>query len=477
MIGNQEPRLKVVPDGDEHPRWPQVLALLAELGIVLDPWQLMVLWTSLLRRGAFWAAFAVACCVPRQNGKDEILLARALIGPTILDERFVIHSAHLADTAKEGFHRLVDVIDTHEAWKARNVKAIRYTNGFEQVVFRNGNRIRFRTRSGTRGGGRGLSGSPVFFNEPMFLPEVAMGSILPVLSAQPDPQVWYTGSAVDQAIHADGVVFARVRERALAGDDDRLAYFEWSLDKDSPEDVTLEDAADPKNHAATNPAYGVRITPDYVVAELGELDLRTAAVERLGVGDWPNPGLQTVIDLNLWRSLKDAESQTTGPVAFTFDTRPDRGKSVIAAVGRRDDGQLHVEIVDQREGVAWLVPELARLDLEHMPLGIVCDGQGPAASLVPELKMRNVDVTVLTAPQYAEACGMLYDEIAESRLRHLGSEDLESAIRGAAQRPLGDRWAWSRRNSKSDISPLVACTIGVWLVVTEERNAPLFAFG
>jgi hypothetical protein len=48
----------------------------------------------------------------------------------------------------------------------------------------------------------------VIFDEAMFLPEVSMGSILPVISAQPDPQVWYMGSAVDQTIHEDGVSFA-----------------------------------------------------------------------------------------------------------------------------------------------------------------------------------------------------------------------------------------------------------------------------
>jgi hypothetical protein len=57
----------------------------------------------------------------------------------------------------------------------------------------------------------------VIFDEAMFLPEVSMGSILPVISAQPDPQVWYMGSAVDQTIHEDGVSFARVRGACVGG--------------------------------------------------------------------------------------------------------------------------------------------------------------------------------------------------------------------------------------------------------------------
>jgi hypothetical protein len=35
-------------------------------------------------------------------------------------------------------------------------------------------------------------------------------------------------------------------------------------------------------------------------------------------------------------------------------------------------------------------------------------------------------------------------------------------VKGAAKRPLGDAWAWSRKSSGVDISPLVAITLAVW---------------
>ena len=37
-----------------------------------------------------------------------------------------------------------------------------------------------------------------------------------------------------------GVVWTRVRERGIAGDDPALAYFEWSLDFEHPDDVPDE---------------------------------------------------------------------------------------------------------------------------------------------------------------------------------------------------------------------------------------------
>jgi hypothetical protein len=465
----------VIPDGIEHPRWSEVVQFIAALGITLDPWQMRVLWASLLRGPQFWAAFVVAVCAPRQNGKNAILEVRELIGPCILGEQLVIHSAHRADTSMEGFRRLDDLIDAN-SWLSRDVRHIRRQNGHEQITFKSGNRIRFRTRQG--GGGRGFSGSPVVFDESMYLSDVAMGSMLPVISAQPDPQVWHMGSAVDQMIHEEGVVFARVRERALEGSDDRLAYFEWSLDADLPDNVTMEQASDPEQWAQTNPALGVRITTDYVRSEQRELDARTFAVERLGVGDWPKTeGGSSVFDLVLWDKLIDPHSKAVNPVVFAFDVKPDRSKSTIAVVCRRPDGFIHMEVLPQLEGTGLVVAELVRLEREHTPLGIVCDGVGPASSLIPELMQQSVDVTVLTTPEVGKACGMFYDAVQQEQVRHLGSNELLSAIKGAAQRPLGDAWAWSRRNSSTDISPLVACTLGMWKVVTEEQRAPMFAFG
>ena len=472
VTGAQSPRIEIIPDGDEHPLWDEITGFVTAAGITLDPWQLRILWASLLRRGQIWAAFTVACCVPRQNGKNGILEARELVGARILGEKLQIHSAHLADTSMEGFRRLDYLLEANE-WLSKDVTNIRRQNGHEQITFRGGNRIRFRTR--TKGGGRGFSGAPVYFDEAMYLPEISYGAMLPVISAQPDPQVWQTGSAVDQAVMDDGLVFTRAREQALTGGD-RIAWFEWSLDYSSPEDVPLAEMESLDAQASTNPALGVRITPEYVAAELRSLDPRTAAVERFGVGDWPRTdGVATVIDLDLWGRLADAHSRALDPVCFGFDVRPNRSRSVIVAVGRRQDDLLHLEVVDSREGVGWVVERLVELSQRHAPHALVCDGVGPASSLVPELRKRQIEVSSLDSAQMGQACGMFYDAVHEERVRHLGDTRFVTAIKGAATRALGDRWAWSRRNSTSDVSPLVAATIGVWAMVSQEVAQPFAA--
>lgn len=467
LVGAQTPRIRIVPDGEDHPRWSEVEHFIRQLGVEPDPWQLDILRVSLRRSPAdTWAAFTVAICAPRQNGKNGVLELRELVGAYLLGEKLVIHSAHLADTSKEAFRRLDDLIDANE-WLARDVKHVWRTNGHEAIEFRNGNRIRFRTR--TRGGGRGFSSSPVIFDEAMFIPEISMAAIMPVISAQPDPQIWYTGSAVDQAWHEDGVVFSRVRARALGGEIDRLAYWEWSLDHETPdelpEDLDLHVAA-----AATNPAYGIRISPDYVEAEARELgrNSRSLAVERFGVGDWPpvDGSAAQVIPLEKWDALADDPAapgaRLLDPVCIAFDVTPDRSSASIGVAGHRADGLVQLEIADRRPGVGWIPERLAELEERHSPIAILCDAAGPAGSLLPKCADLGLNVEPVSAPDHGKACGLMFDLVDARELRHLGGADLRNALRGATKRSLGDAWAWSRRNSTYDISPLVAVTLALW---------------
>lgn len=464
--GARRPRICVVPEGDEHPRWNEVLELLDRIRMSLDPWQMDVLHASLLRRGDMWAAFTVAVCAPRQNGKNEILQARELAGALVLGEELIIHSAHLADTCMEAFMRLDDLIDSSD-WLTGQIRHVRRTNGREHIQFVNGSRIRFRTR--TRGGGRGFSGSPVIFDEPMFFPVISQNAILPVMSAQPDPQAWYTGSAVDQREHEDGVVFARVRERALGGQDDRLAYFEWSLDVANPDDVPDLLARDLASWASTNPALGIRITPEYIKAEAEELTARGFAVERLGVGDWPDTnGLRkSPLDLDVWEELGDCDVEAVGERCLAFDVSPERRASIVS-VGITSDGHFLIDLIDHGDGTSWVPGRLRELYDEFDVVETVCDGYGPAGSIAKLATEAGLTVRTLDSDDHAKACEVLVDNLNGRTLRHLEQLDLTSAVRGAQTRPLVDRWAWSRRNSKVDISPLVAATLALWSAVDRE---------
>ena len=453
-----EPRVAHYPEASSS-AGREAIDLAAEAGLFLDGWQQMVLDRALGEADdGRWAAFEVGLNLPRQNGKNAILVARELAGLFLLEEDLIIHSAHEFATSGEAQLRIEGLIQNTPAFH-RRVKAYKHAHGEEGIYLRDGRRLLFRTR--TKGGGRGFSADCVVFDEAMILPEATIGALFPTLSARPNPQVWYTGSAVDQHVHQHGVVLTRLRERGHTGVDDSLAYFEWSVEGDDPSAVSDEVARDPDAWAAANPAIDVRITRDHVEKERRSMDPRTFAVERLGVGDWPDTSVDgsAVIDLVRWRSLVDPESRIDGRPVFAFDVTPDRSAASICAAGRRDDGLLHVEVIDCHPGTGWVAPRLAELRARHTPSAVVCDGASPAASLVDDVAGA---VELVGTPEYARACGVIFDAVEQDRLRHRGHPELEAAIRGAAKRPLTDAWAWSRKTSAVDISPLVAATLAVW---------------
>lgn len=431
-------------------------------GLVLDPWQEFVLERGLGERDdGRWASFEAAACVPRQNGKGGVIEALELAGLFVFDYRLVIYSAHLFDTAKESMRRLLELVESTPDFDRRVLRVSR-SHGEEGIELRGGQRIRFRTR--TKGGGRGLTGDLVVFDEAMFLPEATVGALLPTMAARPNPQAWYFGSAVDQLFMDDGVVFARLRERGLAGGDESLAYFEWSVDCDTPADLDAADLVDPRSWGLANPALGIRVSEEHVGNELRSMDRRTFAVERLGVGDWPRTdgGSASVIDPDAWAALTDQRSSVSDPVCFALDVTPDRSWSSIAVAGRRGDGLSHVEIVETGRGTGWVVERVMRMVGKHQTAAVVCDGSGPAGSLIGELERAGVPVVAVTAREHAQACGSFYDLVDQRAVRHLGQQALSAAVAGATKRTLGESWAWSRKNSTVDISPLVASTLALW---------------
>jgi hypothetical protein len=471
LRGVQLPRICSLPPAVSS-AGVEAVELAAMAGLILDPWQEYVLSNSLGERpDGKWAAFEVGLVVSRQNGKGSLLEARELAGLFLLGERFIVHSAHEFATSLEAFRRLKDLIEgTPEL--SKRVSRISQSHGEEGIELKSGQRIRFRTR--TKRGGRGFTADLIILDEAMKIPESAHSALLPTLSARPNPQVWYTGSAVDQQFEEHGVVLARVRERGIAGNDPSLAYFEWSADADI-NTLTPDAAMDPALWAEANPALGIRISQEHIANEFGSMmGGRGFWVERLGVGDWPSTDAagSTILDPVLWSGCIDSHSRPEDPVVFAFDITPDRARASIAVAGYRADGNPHVELVANRTGLRWLPDRLAELAKDHGVREFHCDAYGAAESLIPEIESRNLDVAALSSKETAQACGVFYDAVSESRLRHRGQPELTAAVIGASTRDIGGAWAWDRKSSAVDISPLMACTLALWALETTETRVP-----
>lgn len=469
LKGDQRPRLESLPLADSWSQGDDAVRLAKLAGLVLDDWQQHVLKHSLATRGARWAAFEVGLIVSRQNGKGSVIEALELAALFLFDEvQLILHSAHKFDTAADAFRRILGLIEGNPDF-AREVKKVVRSHGSESIELHNGKRLRFIARSA--GAGRGFAADLVILDEAFNISEDAMASMLPTMSTRPNPQIWYTSTAGMPT----SVQLGRVRERGLRGNDPSLAFFEWSVD---PENY---DPADPACWAQANPGLGIRITGEYVELERAALTAEDFARERLGVGVYPTDlaNAWLVVPRDMWLGLEDERSKPQDPVAFAVEVNQVasvqgaayRPVAAICAAGFRADGRIHVERVEHRAGVEWVVPRLVELQRAHKPCAVVADPSSHAGALIEDAGKHGVEVVKpFTVRDAAQACGQFLNLAADGGLAHLGQDDLNRSLAGAMKRDLADAWAWDRSSPVADISPLVAATLAVWGVAKFGRR-------
>lgn len=449
LAGQAPPRVRHAPSVRAN-AWEDVSDLIATLGVVLDDWQENVLQAAMGERAdGRWAASQVGVSTPRQNGKSQLIVARALAGALLLDEKMIIISAHQQDTAREVFGRMLDIIDGKPSL-AKRIRSVMKALNREYIAFDNGAQIRFKARSA--GGGRGFSADCLLLDEAQILSEAAWAAILPTLSARPNPQVWLLGTPPTPL--DDGAVFGRFRAAGLEGKDSRLAYLEWAADPG-------DDLDDPEVWAKANPAYGTRIGYEAISDERSTLSDDQFAMERLGM--WSGSSRQSVIDLDSWALVADESSFAADRLALAIDIAPDRSTASVAVAGMREDGRWHVELDENRRGTAWLAGWIESRCERADVRAVVVDAMSPAASLIDELAQRKIKVTTTSARDMSAACGNFFDGVMDARLAHIDQPQLTFALSQARKRPIGDGgWGWNRKHGDSDITPIVAATLALW---------------
>jgi hypothetical protein len=177
---------------------------------------------------------------------------------------------------------------------------------------------------------------------------------------------------------------------------------------------------------------------------------------------WAGTSSQSVIDGESWASIADPASMAIENLALAVDVSPDRSVASVALAGLRADGSWHVELDEHRAGSGWIAPWLVKRCERNTIRAVVIDGLSPAATLVDDLGKAGIKVTTTSARDMAAACGNFYDSVMDARVRHTDQPQVNVALSVARQRPLGDAWAWNRKNAVSDITPIVACTLALW---------------
>lgn len=500
VVGHQVPRLSSLPIrrrsdalGIADPvadAGRAAIELAAVAGLLLDPWQQWCVEQILGEREETYynetldrmmhrsSAYESAIVVARQNGKGAILEAVELAWLYLQGVRTIIHSAHEFPTSREHFLRMENLISNTPELKAELARGgIKWSHGDESINLATGQRLLFKTR--TKGAARGFSPDKIVFDEAMKLKSEHVAAMKYAASARPDPQFVYTGSASSTINREAGesIHFGKARSRGMAGEDPRLFYAEWSADIcndfcTSDCDVH-DDPANPETWARSNPGLGYRIEPETIQSEYLGDPREVFLCERLSHGDWPTESEEwSVIPEELWKAREDEGAYMAGDFVLGVDTTPDRSYTCLTAAGCTATGDTLIEVTssddyDHHPGDRWVVRRVLEVVRNRRPLAVVIDKTSQAASFIPELEEAGVKVLSPNSNEFATSCGDFYSAVVPRKdsvpyLVHVGQPPLTNAVAGADKRDLANTWAWSRRNSAVDISPLVAGTLAMW---------------
>lgn len=472
----RDPAYRWVPDYKET--YGDLAADVGEqLGMPMDPEQRMILDAIFAENTPGEPAlFSVAVVAPRQNLKTATLEIAALTDVFVLGEPMHAWTAHLFDTARATFEHMCQLIEGNDDFRKRCHKP-HTANGNESIELLTGERIEFHARS--KGGGRGISGDKITWDEALFLKAAETGALLPILATRKGAQVRYGSSA--GFVNSD--VLRRIRDRGRLGGHPRSAYFEWCAPLTECDDPNCSHEVGVVGCVAdrmdllelANPAFGRRITKE----RLQDFREEMPPVEfiREFLGWWDEPGTaDAAFGPGRWEACEGDPPNGVPMGALGVAASMDLTHGAIGAAA--NDGEvLHLKPLQHGPGTQWVVPRVAELQKRHK-VPVVIDRRGPAAPLIPHLERAGVALTVLDTGEVMDACASLLDAVREGRARHARYPELDSAVNGAVRRLVGDRWAWGRKLSASDISTLEAVTFAAHAAALpgQTDSVPSFAF-
>ena len=455
-IGNQRPRLSVLPSQRVGSSGPDAIEFAESLGYELDDWQKWCIEGILSEDEALQLCASVVCLiVSRQNGKNVILEVVELYCFYILEWDLIQHTAHLATTAANHMAQMMAVVEANPVLDEITVFTV--ANGKEKMTrIDTGAEIKFITRG--KKAGRGPSPKMVVFDEALYVTDAQIKALIPSMSAQSMsedlPLMVYTSSAPLE----ESMVLHRIRNSFIAGVIDGW-FAEWSVEDTEENPI---DHTDIELWFAANPAMGVRISPDWVrdneLAIMTRLDFMG---ERLGVaiGGGDESG-NAAIPFQHWMACEDLGSEIAEGADswWAIDVSPGMQWVSFAEAGKRDDDDLHIEIITRNPGTHWVIDEAKRI-YHRLGTPVLVDPHGPGRGMIDRLRKAGVPVEEVETQEVIDSCSGFQFDVLNHRIHHIRQAPLQAAVMGAGVRPVGESWVWSPKSSDVDITALRACTL------------------
>lgn len=465
------PRFVTPRNPDRETVGHEVVEIMRRLGFEPMPWNVDN-WLTMYELdddGSLWYREA-RITVPRQSSKTTATLARQVHRVT-QSERLgwgdrpvaAFTMQHASDARSKMVNEWQPIVRAagFEEWK-RSV----LSNGRESIEWTNGGRmITFPPNAtGAHGGTLDLVDIDEAFAHVDNRAEQGTG---PSMITRFSPQnVVQSTAGTNESVYLKGKVDDG-RARVESGDDGHVYYLEFSAGPD-------DDVHNPEHWPRFMPALGYTQTMKALLLEHDRLSEEEWA--RAFGNMWTGSTTQ-IIPAVAWAAAAAPKTRRVGKVWMAVDAAPGIngvGRSASISVASYRGAEVHTEVIAHGAGLSWVADKLGELTRQQTVQVLYLDSTGPIGQIVPDIKAKSMaNVEVIDTQTMVNACGRFHQAVLDKTVRHRDQAMLNAAVEGAAKRVLNDGWAWKRRTSSADISPLVACTLAHWGAATNPDRGPI----
>ncbi|KQQ22882.1 hypothetical protein ASF48_07020 [Rathayibacter sp. Leaf299] len=407
---------------------------------------------------------------PRRSAKTSSLLALAMGRCSMIDDYRVAYV--MLTTGKKARDRFNDGLvkpleRVYPDPKSSPVKIYR-GSGMEKLDFTNGSILQILSPNGAAF--RSESYDLIILDEGGEADEEmgddVLAGALSTMDTRPDAQIIVAGTA---GTFRKGQILYEALLSGRAGKA-RAGILEYA----APETTTDADLQDEDGEKCwqkarplverSHPGVGFLTRIEVVEERFEKLKLSQFKEEYLSIfGDIGTAS--GALDFDTWTTLgTDEEADIPKRFTMAAAVHPDQTFTAIA-IAWRVNGVAHIAVREHRPGVAWL-GQSVKANYLATKMATAVDSQGPiTVETEAMLRMRpKPKLIVQTMHNITTAAALLAKEVETKNLVHYKDDVLDSAVRVAGKRNIGDRgkWAFSRGDSpENDITALEAAAMAL----------------
>lgn len=447
-IGEQTPTRSLILPYDES-MGDEAIELYEKSGREAFDWQRFIVNAILAKNEqGLWTHMNFGYSVPRQNGKNEIVAIRELLG--LKKGERILHTAHRTNTSKSAFNRLVAILEESGYENQVDFTSIK-ARGNESIDLNDGGRIDFRTRTST--GGLGESFDLFVVDEAQEYTDDQRSALMYTISASPNPQTIYTGTPPTPI--SSGTVFTNLRDNTLHGSTEDTGWAEWSVEVQS-------DVRDKELWYQANPSLGLRISERNVQVEVGDDDI-DFNIQRLGL--WLQYNQSSAISENEWKELEVEDLPRFKGKLFAGIKYGHDGTNVALSIAvKTEDDKVFVESIDCqtiRQGNAWMIHFLRNADVQE----VVIDGASGQNILAESMKQAKIKAPILpTVKEIIVANSTFEQALFQQTIAHKNQPSLFQVVTNCDKRNIGTQGGFGYRSQveENDVALMESMILAHW---------------